>query len=201
MRRSTPCCTTRQAPTGAFAGRRVHTSRLQRLGIGQRGFRRLLPLFPPAAERLDVQGHDLLISSSSAFAHGVRPAAGGDSRVLLLHARSATPGTSATGRSRRCPRAAFAPVLGRALSTDPAVGRRGVGARDRLHRRSRSSPASESPSATAATPPWSTPRWTRTASRSARPRTSCWWSPSWCATSASRSHWRPPGGRTGRSRS
>ena len=61
---------------GRFAGRRVHTSRLQRLGIGQRGFRRLLPLFPPAAERLDVQAHDLLISSSSAFAHGIRPRPG-----------------------------------------------------------------------------------------------------------------------------
>lgn len=58
---------------GTFAGRRVRASALQRLGVHQGGFRRLLPLFPPAAERLGVAGHDLVISSSSAFAHGVRP--------------------------------------------------------------------------------------------------------------------------------
>ncbi|MDQ3708670.1 MAG: glycosyltransferase [Actinomycetota bacterium] len=57
---------------GTFAGRRVRASSLQRLGIHQNGFRRLLPLFPAAAERLRVAGHDLVVSSSSAFAHGVR---------------------------------------------------------------------------------------------------------------------------------
>lgn len=56
-----------------FAGHPVRTSRLQRLGADQRRFRRMLPLFPPAAERLPVGGHDVVISSSSAFAHGVRP--------------------------------------------------------------------------------------------------------------------------------
>jgi glycosyltransferase involved in cell wall biosynthesis len=61
---------------GRFRGRRVQTSYLQRLGIRQRGFRRLLPLFPRAVERLPVADHDLIISSSSAFAHGVRPAVG-----------------------------------------------------------------------------------------------------------------------------
>jgi glycosyltransferase involved in cell wall biosynthesis len=62
-----------EGTNGAFSARAVHTSYLQRLGVRQRGFRRLLPLFPHAAERLPVQGHDLVISSSSAFAHGVRP--------------------------------------------------------------------------------------------------------------------------------
>jgi glycosyltransferase involved in cell wall biosynthesis len=61
---------------GRFDDRDVRTSYLQRLHPGQRGFRRLLPLFPGAAERLPVQEHDVLISSSSAFAHGVRPAPG-----------------------------------------------------------------------------------------------------------------------------
>ncbi|MDP8909500.1 MAG: glycosyltransferase [Chloroflexota bacterium] len=61
---------------GRFAERDVRPSPLQRLGIGQRGFRRLLPLFPLAAQRLPVAGHDVVISSSSAFAHGVRPAEG-----------------------------------------------------------------------------------------------------------------------------
>jgi glycosyltransferase involved in cell wall biosynthesis len=59
-----------------FEDHPVHTSQLQRLGIRQRGFRRLLPFFPRAAERLPVQDHDLIISSSSAFAHGVRPRPG-----------------------------------------------------------------------------------------------------------------------------
>ncbi len=54
-------------------GHRVRTSPLQRLGVRQRGFRKLMPLFPAAASRLPVGGHDLVISSSSAFAHGVRP--------------------------------------------------------------------------------------------------------------------------------
>ena len=56
-----------------FGNRRVHTSYLQRLGIKQGGFRRLLPLFPSAVESLPLQEHDLVISSTSAFAHGVRP--------------------------------------------------------------------------------------------------------------------------------
>jgi glycosyltransferase involved in cell wall biosynthesis len=61
---------------GRFAGRKVITSRLQRLGASQRTFRRLLPLFPLAAERLPVGDRRLIVSSSSAFAHGVRPAEG-----------------------------------------------------------------------------------------------------------------------------
>jgi glycosyltransferase involved in cell wall biosynthesis len=36
----------------------------------------LLPFFPRAAEKLPVHDYDLIISSSSAFAHGVRPRAG-----------------------------------------------------------------------------------------------------------------------------
>jgi glycosyltransferase involved in cell wall biosynthesis len=59
-----------------FAGRSVTTSPLQRLGVRQRGFRRLLPLFPTAVRRLDVGGFDCIVSSSTAFAHGVRKPAG-----------------------------------------------------------------------------------------------------------------------------
>lgn len=55
-----------------FASRSVTTSFLQRLGVRQDGFRKLLPLFPIAAERLPVSGYDVVLSSSSAFAHGVR---------------------------------------------------------------------------------------------------------------------------------
>jgi glycosyltransferase involved in cell wall biosynthesis len=60
----------------SFPEGRVRSSYLQRTGIKQRGFRRMLPLLPRAAESLPVQGADLVISSSSAFAHGVRPAVG-----------------------------------------------------------------------------------------------------------------------------
>jgi len=60
----------------AFARRDVRTSFLQRTGVRQSGFRKLLPLFPLAVERLPVGAHDLIVSSSSAFAHGVKPAPG-----------------------------------------------------------------------------------------------------------------------------
>lgn len=54
-----------------FATRAVTTSPLQRLGVDQSTFRRLLPLYPWATERLEPPSSDVLISSSSAFAHGV----------------------------------------------------------------------------------------------------------------------------------
>jgi glycosyltransferase involved in cell wall biosynthesis len=62
----------RDGTGGQFADRDVRTSYLQRLGVSQSGFRRLLPLFPRAVESLNLKQHDLIISSSSAFAHGVR---------------------------------------------------------------------------------------------------------------------------------
>jgi glycosyltransferase involved in cell wall biosynthesis len=57
---------------GRFADRDVKTSYLQRLRVGQSKFRRLLPVLPHAAESLDLGPHDVVLSSSSAFAHGVR---------------------------------------------------------------------------------------------------------------------------------
>jgi glycosyltransferase involved in cell wall biosynthesis len=57
---------------GAFAGRTVRTSPLQRLGVSQGNFRRLLPLYFVCVGMLDVGNVDVVISSSSAFAHGVR---------------------------------------------------------------------------------------------------------------------------------
>jgi glycosyltransferase involved in cell wall biosynthesis len=62
----------REATNGRFDGHAVSTSRLQRLPVGQSNFRRLLPVFPLAAERLEVGGADIVVSSSSAFAHGVQ---------------------------------------------------------------------------------------------------------------------------------
>ncbi|HET6869015.1 MAG TPA: glycosyltransferase [Solirubrobacteraceae bacterium] len=61
---------------GRFSGHPVGTSALQRTGVRQSGFRKLLPLFPMAVERLPVDRYPVVVSSSSAFAHGVRPAPG-----------------------------------------------------------------------------------------------------------------------------
>lgn len=55
-----------------FAGREIATSRLQRLGLRQRTFRPALPVFPNAVRRLRLDGADCIVSSSSAFAHGVQ---------------------------------------------------------------------------------------------------------------------------------
>jgi glycosyltransferase involved in cell wall biosynthesis len=65
-----------EAVAEGFDGREVHTSRLQRLGASQRSFRYLLPFFPGAAERLPVQSYETIVTSSSAFAHGLRPGPG-----------------------------------------------------------------------------------------------------------------------------
>jgi glycosyltransferase involved in cell wall biosynthesis len=59
-----------------FAGRRVVTSALQRTQVRQGSFRSLLPLFPAAIRHLPLDDHDLVVSSSSAFAHGARAAPG-----------------------------------------------------------------------------------------------------------------------------
>jgi glycosyltransferase involved in cell wall biosynthesis len=56
---------------GRFADRRPATSFLQRTRPNARTFRALLPLYPYAMEALDLRGYDLVISSSSAWAHGV----------------------------------------------------------------------------------------------------------------------------------
>jgi glycosyltransferase involved in cell wall biosynthesis len=58
---------------GRFAGREIHATFLQALRPTARTFRPLLPLYPAAMESLDLTGYDLVISSSSAWAHGVIP--------------------------------------------------------------------------------------------------------------------------------
>jgi glycosyltransferase involved in cell wall biosynthesis len=56
---------------GRFAERGVNTSFLQRLRPTSRTFRVLLPLYPHAVESLDLRGYDVVLSSSSAWSHGV----------------------------------------------------------------------------------------------------------------------------------
>src|SRR5215213_5750515 len=56
---------------GRFAHRRPRTSFLQRVRPTARTFRPLLPLYPHAIESFDLRGYELVVSSSSAWAHGV----------------------------------------------------------------------------------------------------------------------------------
>jgi glycosyltransferase involved in cell wall biosynthesis len=56
---------------GRFHGRTVHTSFLQSLRPSANTFRMLLPLYPAAIESFDLSDYDLVISSSSAWAHAV----------------------------------------------------------------------------------------------------------------------------------
>jgi glycosyltransferase involved in cell wall biosynthesis len=56
---------------GRFEHRTIHTSPLQKLRPTARTFRVLLPFYPAAIESFDLSGYDLVISSSSAWAHAV----------------------------------------------------------------------------------------------------------------------------------
>jgi glycosyltransferase involved in cell wall biosynthesis len=58
---------------GRFANRRVHTTFLQRLRPTAKTFRALMPAYPYAIESLDLRGYDVVISSHSAWSHGVIP--------------------------------------------------------------------------------------------------------------------------------
>jgi glycosyltransferase involved in cell wall biosynthesis len=60
-----------QGTEGRFAGRAVYSSFLQRLHPSARTFRALLPLYPAAIESFDLSEYDLVVSSSSAWAHAV----------------------------------------------------------------------------------------------------------------------------------
>ena len=55
-----------------LGSRTVRTSFIQNLPFARTSFRRYLPLFPRAIEKMDVSDYDLVISSSHAVAKGVR---------------------------------------------------------------------------------------------------------------------------------
>ncbi|HXN09287.1 MAG TPA: glycosyltransferase, partial [Candidatus Acidoferrales bacterium] len=61
---------------GRFSGIDVRTSYLQNIPGAKRNFRALLPFYPRAFESLDLRGYDLVISSTTSFAKGVRVARG-----------------------------------------------------------------------------------------------------------------------------
>jgi glycosyltransferase involved in cell wall biosynthesis len=56
---------------GRFADRTVHSSFVNKLRPSARTFRALLPLYPAAIESFDMSEYDLVVSSSSAWAHAV----------------------------------------------------------------------------------------------------------------------------------
>jgi glycosyltransferase involved in cell wall biosynthesis len=56
---------------GRFADRDPQTSFLQKVRPTSRTLRPLLPFYPHAVESLDLRGYDIVVSSSSAWAHGV----------------------------------------------------------------------------------------------------------------------------------
>jgi glycosyltransferase involved in cell wall biosynthesis len=67
-----------------FSDHSITTSWLQRAGLKQRNFRNALPLFQTAVSGLDIGETECVVSSSSAFAHGVaRPA--GAMHVCYCH--------------------------------------------------------------------------------------------------------------------
>lgn len=57
--------------TGQFADHQIHTSFLQKLPVGPRSYRALLPLFGRAVESFDFHGYDLVLSFSHCVAKGV----------------------------------------------------------------------------------------------------------------------------------
>lgn len=63
----------KDAMNGAFEGKDIRTSFIQRfpLGIGKKFFKWFLPLMSQAIETFDLSEYDLVISSSSSFAKGV----------------------------------------------------------------------------------------------------------------------------------
>jgi glycosyltransferase involved in cell wall biosynthesis len=56
--------------------RRIHTSFLQKIPLAKSYHRHMMPLYPAAAESLDLRGFDLVISSDSGPMKGVRVDAG-----------------------------------------------------------------------------------------------------------------------------
>ena len=56
--------------------RPIHTSFIQNLPAAATRYRHYLPLFPAAAQRLDLRGYELVISSSHCVAKGVQPPPG-----------------------------------------------------------------------------------------------------------------------------
>ncbi len=111
---------------GRLGGHRVTASMLQKLGANQSNFRRLLPLYPLAVERLELPASDVVLSSSSAFAHGVH-APPGAIHICYCHAPFRylwTERERGLGEVRRALRLPLNMVLNRMRRWDLAASRR-----------------------------------------------------------------------------
>ncbi len=73
-----------QSERSFLRGHKITTSFIQRLPGARRYFRHCLPLMPRAIEALDVSQYDLVISSSWAFAKGIKTQAG-QAHVSYVH--------------------------------------------------------------------------------------------------------------------
>ena len=174
---------------GRFAGREIHTSYLQRLGVGQRRFRSLLPAFPRAARSLRAR-RPRAGGLEQQRLRARRPQARGRPPCLLLpHAPFATRGSRPTGRWRGRPATEAAPgarsrddpgsrpaglarghPLRRELRRHPGAHRRvlGAGVTASSIRRSRSSGSAPSPAPSPTSS--SSPSWSATSGSSWRSR-------------------------------
>lgn len=73
-----------ESERGFLSGQRITTSFIQHLPGARRYFRHFLPLMPRAIEALDVSQYDLVVSSSWAFAKGVKTRPG-QTHVSYVH--------------------------------------------------------------------------------------------------------------------
>ena len=104
-----------------FAGRDIRTSPLNRLPV-DRGFRNLFALYPAAFRSFGVLDHDVVISSSSGWAHSVRTAPGTFHAVYCYTPARWLYGGEHLGASRR--RSALRPALGALRAWDTCAARR-----------------------------------------------------------------------------
>src|SRR5262245_10000112 len=63
---------------------RIKTTKLQGMPFKQQAYRAMAPLLPAAVESIDLSEYDVVISSSSGWAHGVRAAEQGV-HVCYMH--------------------------------------------------------------------------------------------------------------------
>jgi glycosyltransferase involved in cell wall biosynthesis len=108
---------------GRFENRGVVSSYLNRTHPTRKSFRYFLPFYPRAVESLDLRGYDLILSSSSAWSHGVI-AREGQRHLCYSHNtfRYAWDQREEALRNQPAPaRAALRGILGRWRAWDRAV--------------------------------------------------------------------------------
>ena len=161
---------------GRFSHRNVHSSFLQRLGPTARTFRTLLPLYPAAIESFDFSEYDLVVSSSSAWAHADHLRRADHPRLLLpqpLPVRMERPRPHARRQARA--------VRGPCSTSSSAAGANGTGSPPSAWiatSRTRAPPRRGSGTTGTATRSWSTRPW-RPAASSREP----WATTTWCSPS------------------